>query len=150
MLFVFLILNLAFAWDADTFKQSMQDIQNKIQETNAKIEQQMNHLKQKTKVGLSSDEQAKIHEQTSLIAELESIAKSYPTDENGMVDSNTYAAIVLKLANRVKENKHNFHAVNRYRAELYGPQDPKKATDDLAHGRFADILRTQIDRHGNL
>ena len=67
-----------------------------------------------------------------------------------MVDSNTYVALLLRLANRVKENKHNSHAVNRYRAELNGPQDPSKATEDLAHGRFAEILRNQIERDRNL
>ena len=67
-----------------------------------------------------------------------------------MVSPNTYASLLLRLANRVKENKHNTHAINRYRAELNGPQDPKYAQEDLAHGRFANILRNQIERDKNL
>ena len=56
MLFVILILNLTAAWDVDMFKQSMKDLESKLQESKTKIEKQMDLIKQITNLEYTDEQ----------------------------------------------------------------------------------------------
>jgi hypothetical protein len=75
---------------------------------------------------------------------------AHPVDDDGLVSRESYLSLILGLANKTNANRYNSLAISRYRSELEDRLNPKDALEDLANGRFSDILTDVVDGNAEL